>query len=257
MTDLFIFEFSLFLVLGLFFGSFSTALIYRVPRKIDWGLKRSSCTTCRRNLSFPDLIPVFSWLVFRGKCRGCKQTVSVLYPVVEVCSAVLACLIYLRYGATYEAGFVLLALPFLLSLFVIDLKHMVLPNILVFILLVLGVLRLFYFSTVGVFVSVEGFLVTYILGAAIFALVSWALGIIFTKVLKKEALGFGDVKFFLVSGLWLGLYSLPEFMIASGVIAIIFALIWRVVFKTSVFPFGPALIISFVGILFWQGSFVV
>ncbi len=257
MNTLFIFELGVFIVLGLLFGSFSTALIYRVPRKIDWGVKRSSCTTCQRNLSFVDLVPVFSWVIFRGKCRGCKKPISVLYPLVELCSAVLSVLIYLNYGATYEAAFLILALPFLLSLFVIDVKHMILPNVLVFILLIIGIARLFYFSTVDVFVSVEYFLITYVLGAGVFAFVSWFLGFVFTKILKKDALGFGDVKFFLVAGVWLGLHSLPEFMIASGVIAIVFALIWRIAFKTEVFPFGPALIISFVGILFWQGSFVV
>lgn len=254
---MFFLDVSLFFVLGLLFGSFATALIYRVPRKIDWGVKRSSCTICKRNLGAVDLIPLVSWVMFRGKCRGCSQRISAIYPVIEISCAVLAVLVYLVYGMRVEAFIVLAALPFLVSLFVIDLRHMILPNVLVFILLVIGLFRLFYFSISEVFPDVSSFLMTYVAGACAFALVSWGLGFIFSVVLKKEALGFGDVKFFFVAGFWLGVHALPVFMITSGLIAIFFALIWRFFLKSEVFPFGPALIISFVGILFSQGSFVV
>jgi len=93
-----------------------------------------------------------------------------------------------------------------------------------------------------------------LLGAAIFAFVSWALGFVLTKILKKDSLGFGDVKVFLVSGLWLGLYMLPYFMILSGVLAIIIGLFWRFHLKKQVFPFGPALITALYGLLLFEGS---
>ncbi len=149
------------------------------------------------------------------------------------------------------------SVPFLLSLFFIDIQKMILPNQLVFTLLVIGVVRLFYLSTQdGVFTQVSDMLVPYFGGAFVYAFMSWFMAVIMTKILKKQALGFGDVKFFGVAGLWLGLLALPYFLISSGVLAIAFAIIWRTIYKSERFPFGPALIFSFFGILIFQGAII-
>ncbi len=256
MIMLFFLEMFTAVFLGLILGSFSSALIYRVPRKMPWGAVRSSCTNCKYVLTARDLIPVFSWLIARGKCRKCGASVSYIYPVLELVSAFLCVATYLVFGLTYEAFFVFAAIPFLLALCVIDLRHMILPNQLVFILFVIGVLRLFYFSVTGVFTQASDMFVTYFLGAVFYGFVSWFTGFILSKILKKDSLGFGDVKFFIVAGLWLGLDFAPQFLIMSGALAILFAVIWQKLFKRHLFPFGPALIISFFVLLLFQGSFL-
>src|SRR5690606_8342699 len=91
-------------------------------------------------------------------------------------------------------------------------------------------------------------------GALVFAFVIWITGKLMTTILKKEALGFGDVKFFGMAGLWLGLSWLPIFMILSGLSGIIWGTGWRVVTRDPVFPFGPALILSFYSCLLLQGT---
>tara|TARA_R110002095_G_scaffold147975_3_gene128070 strand:+ start:6444 stop:7226 length:783 start_codon:yes stop_codon:yes gene_type:complete len=243
--------------LGLIMGSFSTALIYRVPRKLSWTVERSSCTNCKQNLRAYDLVPLFSWLSTMGRCRYCKASVSYSYPLIELVCVAMAFAIYCVFGFSIEALFALAAVPFLMALFVIDLRHMILPNQLVFILLVIGLARLFYFSISGVFTKAPDMFVTYFGGAILYAAIPWLMGIILTKILKKDSLGFGDIKFFFVSGMWLGLSVLPFFLMSSGILAILFALLWRALFKKEVFPFGPALIISFFGLLLFQGSFLV
>ena len=75
-----------------------------------------------------------------------------------------------------------------------------------------------------------------------------------TKILKKDALGFGDVKFFAAAGIWLGIFQLPAFMMLSGALGILFAIAWKIVKKEDVFPFGPALILGFFALLFFDGS---
>ncbi|MGH1404533.1 MAG: prepilin peptidase [Alphaproteobacteria bacterium] len=249
-------ELALSAVLGLVLGSFSTALIYRVPRRLKWGAKRSACPNCKTQLGILDLFPVFSWVFSRGKCRHCNKPISAVYPLIEVVGAFLCAGAYAVFGFGAEMFFVAAAVPVLVSLFVIDLKHMILPNQLVFALMVIGLGRLFYFSISDVFVSVPDLMIPYIVGAVVYAIVPWALGAVLTKVLKKDSLGMGDVKFFFVSGLWLGLSVLPYFMMMSGLLAMMFAVAWRLIVGGEAFPFGPALIASFYGLLLFQGSFL-
>lgn len=252
---MFFIEIGIVVFIGLVLGSFSTALIYRVPQKIPWGAERSSCPKCKANLGVLDLIPVLSWCLSAGKCRHCSEKISVRYPLTELVSGALCMLVYLVYGFNIAALFLMASVPFLVALCVIDLKHMILPNQLVFILMGIGGVRLLYLFSLDSSIQDMELLNVYIIGAFSYAFLSWFLGFVLTKILKRNSLGFGDVKFFMVAGLWLGLYALPYFMILSGTLAIAFALAWRVVFKQDVFPFGPALIVSFYSLLLFQGSF--
>jgi len=143
----------------------------------------------------------------------------------------------------------MLALPFLLALFFIDLEKMILPNQLVIIVFCIGLLRLFFLFPISDYVH-------YILSAFFYGAVIWGLALMTQYILKKEALGFGDVKFFVVSGLWLGFSLLPYFMILSGVLAVAFSLFWSKSGGGSVFPFGPSLIMSFYLLLLFGDIFI-
>lgn len=249
--------------LGLALGSFSTALIYRVPRNIPWVFSsnknasepkaaRSACTSCGRVLSVGDLVPVFSWLFLRGKCRQCGTAIPARYPLTEI-GVVLACLgAYAVFGFQSQTFFIMAAVPFLAALLVIDLDHMILPDQLVIIVGAIGLLKLLYADLLGA--EGPGFLAAHIGAAASYAAFSWLLGYGMGKMLKKDSLGFGDVKFFAVAGLWLGFSGLPAFLIISGVAGVAFALIWKKIKKEAVFPFGPALITSLYAVLLLQGS---
>lgn len=80
----------LFFVVGTCLGSFATALMYRLPRKLDWVRDRSRCTSCNHVLGVRDLVPVLSWLLSKGKCRHCGASVSMRYPVTEIAAGLLA-----------------------------------------------------------------------------------------------------------------------------------------------------------------------
>ncbi len=249
--------------LGLALGSFSTALIYRIPRNISWAFGpskkatdpkagRSVCISCGRVLSVADLVPVFSWVFLRGKCRQCGAKIPTRYPLTEL-GVVLACLgAYAVFGFQAQTFFIMATVPFLAALLVIDLDHMILPDQLVMIVGVIGAAKLLY----EVFFGAGGpELAAAYAGAAVFyAVLSWLLGYGMGKLLKKDSLGFGDVKFFAVAGLWLGFSGLPAFLILSGVAGVVFAVIWQRIKKEAVFPFGPALITSLYAVLLLQGS---
>lgn len=244
-------------VLGLILGCFSTALVYRAARGIPWGFMksespnemsayRSACTSCKTVLSPRDLVPVLSWLLARGKCRHCGCAIGVSYPLTEI-GVALACLAaYAVMGPGLETAFVIAAAPFLFALLIIDARYLILPDSLIGALAVIGA------ANKAIFVYHEAIVTNapaaglafqaIIIAPAVYGILAWFLGFLMSKLLKKDALGFGDVKFFALAGLWLGLHQLGWFCVVSGALGVVLGLIWKAAGRGDVFPFGPALI---------------
>lgn len=247
---------SLSIVMGGLFGSFTTALVYRLPRNIpiafgrgakkggkDSGVARSYCTYCNHQLGFLDLFPVLSFLCLRGKCRYCGVSYGAKYFVIECLSVILSVLIFLAWGLSFKAFFALCLLPILLALLFIDLEHYILPNVLVFSLFVFGVIARLFIDGTGV--SVRD-VVWLLFDSVVYGAVAFFIGFIFSRILRKDALGLGDVKFYMAAGVWLGGLILPAFMMLSGVLGLLHGGALRVCHKKPIFPFGPSLIIALV-----------
>lgn len=241
--------FLLVVLAGLVLGSFATAIIYRVPRDMSLATPRSSCPHCKKTLEARDLMPLVSWLKSKGKCRHCAQDIGVMYPVVEGLVLVMCVLAYWLKGPTPEALFIILAVPFLVALVAIDLEFMILPNRLIAVLSCLGlglaIWQSFYLLDVMPFYMA-------VVSAAVYAVLAWMLGWGMTRVLKKDALGFGDVKFFAMAGIWLGVGNLALFCLLAGLLGIVFSLFWKTKKGEGVFPFGPALMTAMYLILVTQ-----
>lgn len=227
-------------------------LVHRVPSGLPWvfGVQRdvqarySACLSCKTILTVRDLVPVFSWLLSRGRCRHCCAPVSKVYPMLEVLSSFVAVIVYFQCGTGIKAALMLALLPFLLALLFIDLKHMILPNILTAIAAVLGALYLCARIFVVHDLSIETAFLNHVFGGIVYAVLAYVLGQGTALFLKKEALGLGDVKFFAVAGLLLGLSVLPSFLIVSGLFGGGIGILWRWRTGRAHFPFGPALILS-------------
>ncbi|MFN3700341.1 MAG: prepilin peptidase [Alphaproteobacteria bacterium] len=258
-----IFQYFVVIFLGLVFGSFASALVYRIPRDMPWFYEvdksgkrspcRSQCTHCSYTLKFADLIPLVSWVLQKGRCRACGVKISPIYPVIELTSLIGFLCVYATFGFALSSIFLFLAIPVMVSLIYIDLEHFILPDELVLALALIGCSFLL-FQAMSELLDWQSVFFLHLGGALLYGLFAYALGLGMEKLLKKEALGFGDVKFFAVAGLWLGTFQFSTFLLLSGVIGIIFALIWRKLMKTEVFPFGPALIASFFVHLLMNGS---
>lgn len=242
-------------LLGLILGSFASALIHRVPAGLSWfsflnsAERRSACPHCGTTLAMMDLVPVLSWIFLKGRCRYCGEPIGIIYPLAEL-SVMMAAIAYVCVRGVYPLEIsvpVLLACPFLVALFVIDLKTKTLPNPLVLILAVLGAVHLIGGALHAEHLSFVAF--EYIGGAFFYGLIAFILALTMEKILKKPALGGGDIKFMTVCGLWLGLSNLAAFFIISGVLGVLLGLLWRKWQGQSVFPFGPALILAFYALL--------
>jgi leader peptidase (prepilin peptidase)/N-methyltransferase len=201
-------------------------------------------------LSTPDLIPFFSWALLRGRCRHCRARIGWRYPVIELCT-MLACLLVQGMMGLHAASIILMiAMPFLVAMIAIDLEFMILPDQINIILGVLGAVFIALNSVYAPFLALKHGLIAAAIYAGLVFIVGWVLG----RVLKKEALGLGDVKFFAVAGLWLGVGLLPAFLMLSGVCGVIMGAFWKVIVKKDVFPFGHALIVSFVLCVLFQAQ---
>ncbi|MCM2343865.1 MAG: prepilin peptidase [Alphaproteobacteria bacterium] len=241
--------------LGLCLGSFASAIAARVPQGRSWivsdkKFSRSACMICGHQLSVLDLVPLFSWIFLKGRCRYCHGAIGWHYPVIELTCLLMALLVYGGWGYSLTALFVFLAIPFCVALCVIDLKHMVLPDQLNFILAVLGIG--YVLSSLPPAVSVGIALAGVAVGAALYALTIFSLGKLIGWLKHREALGLGDVKFMAVAGVWMGLSSLPYLLMAGGTLGVFLAMFWKKLTGEERFPFGPALIIGFLLVLLLQ-----
>ncbi|MCI5049275.1 MAG: prepilin peptidase [Rickettsiales bacterium] len=225
----------LFFVFGACIGSFVTMLVYRLPRGESIIRRPSHCTICDHRLGIIDLIPLLSYLLVRGSCRYCKAKISFAYGWIEWLCAGIYLGLYL-FSASWEYSLLYgTMLCLLLAMIVIDLAHYIIPDFIQWCLLALGAVHIHLLDLDWV---------AQLSGAALGLGVGLLLHYGFRVLRKKEGLGFGDVKFFAVAGLWVGMYGWVPFIFIAGVLGIVHALIWRAIHKTERFPFGPALAIS-------------
>lgn len=246
-------------IVGLCVGSFLNVVIYRVPNKMSIAKPNSHCPACNYELRWYDNIPVISYLILGGKCRSCKGHISFRYTVVEIANAVLWVLCVHLFWEKSIALTCIYALVFsvFICIFFIDLEHKLIFDRFQIILLVLGIINIFFDKDYGWLSHIIGAAA----GFAVFFLVAW----VFEKVTGREGLGGGDVKLALVAGLLLGW----ERLILSLIIATVpSAIIMSIATKGKEgedreFPFAPFLILGFsVAILFgtqilnWYLSFL-
>lgn len=245
--------------LGLCLGSFATALSYRLPRGISMIKKaRSSCPSCGHVLGAPDLVPVFSWLFLRGKCRHCKAPIGLRYVIIE-CAVVVLCYAFLwRFGAQASVFAFFALAPIVVSIVDIDIHYKIIPdalNLVIALLAAVGV-ALAACGAASPYDAVVNMGAAAIIGMAAYGAGAWLLRFGAARVLKREPMGLGDVKFFAAAGAWLGsdAQTAAWFMCAAGALGVVFALFWQKTAKEKEFPFGPALLAAFVLMLFLQGA---
>lgn len=183
-------------VLGLIFGSFATAVAYRLPRDESISSGRSKCPNCGNAITAIQNIPVFSYVVLRGKCKHCGNRISIRYPLIELATGALFAGAAARFEISAEA--VLYAGFFwaLVVLTVIDLEYKLLPNKVVFPTFIAGWIGL---AIAALAAGEPGDLLDAAIGAAIFG------GFFFVVAyLYPAGMGFGDVKLAFALGTFLG-----------------------------------------------------
>lgn len=225
----------IFAVFGLCFGSFATMASHRLVFGEDTVVKSSYCPKCRHSLGVFDLFPLFSWLFSAGKCRYCKAKISCRYPLIELATSLLFVFVYVRFGLNLTAFTMLGLVVCLVILTVTDLEHRIIPDEIQIAVLVLGIIYRY---------SLDSEIYQYFSGSLFGLGLAFSLYYGFLWWKKKEGLGFGDIKFFAASGMFLGVKAFIPFLFFSGVFGIVFAFVWKKLGGEEQFPFGPALAAS-------------
>jgi leader peptidase (prepilin peptidase) / N-methyltransferase len=229
---------ALFLVLGLIVGSFLTVVVARLPVGESIVRPRSRCPSCGAEIRAIDNVPVVSWLLLRGRCRRCRARISAEYPLTELATAGLFAAAAALVQPLYAAG---LAAPFLgimLAVGLIDVRHRVVPNRLVYPSLVLFAVAI-----------VTGDLFDLGVGAvdAAIGLGLYGVPLLLVALVVPHGMGMGDVKLAALIGLVLGSFGLSYVGVAAGVGVIgggfgaLIALAILGAGRRDQIPFGPFL----------------
>ena len=260
-------------IFGLLVGSFLNVVIYRLPvmmqrdwkeqccelLKIDNDNKhshfdliqpRSRCQNCRHQITALENIPIISYLFLRGKCRQCKSSISLRYPIIELTAALSAFVVAYQFGVTMQTLFGLILSWSLIVLTMIDIDHQLLPDDITLPMLWLGIVINYFDVFTQLQHSVMG---------AIFGYGSlWTIYILFRFITGKEGMGHGDFKLLAVFGAWFGWQVLPLIIVLSSVFGTVIGL--SMIFFQShdrnvPVSFGPYLAIAGWIAMLW-GSYI-
>ncbi len=248
----------LLIVIGLAFGSFVNALVWRLHQKRDWVRERSECPHCHHQLAPKDLVPVLSWLSLGGKCRYCHKPIPDS-PLVELALPALFVLSYLYWPEPLQGVGLFSFIIWLLFLIgftvlaVYDLKWFLLPDVVVFPLIALAVIqvigRLFFGGTWQE-----------VLSSVLGALVISGLFYLIFMFSKGRWIGFGDVKLAVVLGLLAGgvLPALLVLFVASlvGTFVSLPMVLAGKANRKSHLPFGPMLITGLIVVVLFGQSMI-
>ena len=221
--------YSYIFLLGLVFGSFYNVVGLRIPKKESL-LGRSHCNNCNKQLGVIELIPVIGYLLLKGKCKECKSKISIIYPVFELLTAILflVSFIFLR-DNMIEYILIVVFISLLVIVTVSDIHYKIIPDIilLVFfpIILTLRLLNPIDLWFDGILGGILGFIFMYLV--ALYG----------KKRFKKDALGGGDIKLYLLIGLVLGYQIVFLSLLFASLIALIYSAIFRK--KGLYVPFVP------------------
>ena len=231
------------LVFGLLIGSFLNTVIHRLPMMIErnerqeslrtlhiatpnletfnLGWPRSRCPNCHSQILIRHLLPIVSWFYLRGRCKVCKQSISIRYPLVEALTALLAVWLFLEHGLSFEFVFKFFFCCVLLAAAVIDWESGWLPHLLTVPLIGGGLL----FSVIAPYDAHSVSPSDSIIGLVVGFTFLWLLNYIYRALLHREGIGYGDFMLVGAFGAWFGWVFLPLILVIASVLSLVMGLV--------------------------------
>lgn len=182
------------LLFGLCFGSFLNVCVYRIPQEISLSHPPSACPKCKTRIKWYDNIPVLGWLCLRGKCRACKASIAIRYPLVELLTGLLFLAVWLVYGPGWIAPIYMIAIFGLLLGTFVDLAEMWLPDRVTIGGMILYPILSALVPELHGAETWSGGLMASLIGLSVGFGGFWSIGFFGKIAFKKDAMGFGDVK---------------------------------------------------------------
>lgn len=242
----------IFFILGLIIGSFLNVVILRLNTDKSFG-GRSACMSCQNQLTWYELVPLFSFLTLRGRCRSCKTKISIQYPLVEFITGLIFAILFVKFQDVFFSSTLIFAITYayycvMFSLLVVvavyDLKHKIIPDILSLVFGVLAFLGIFLFSNLVFSIHLPNI---FEIASGVIIALPFAL----TWLLSRGAwMGLGDAKLAVGLGYLLGLTRAVSGVVLAfwsgaiiGIILIIFSKNHKM---KSEIPFAPFLVLGMI-----------
>jgi len=243
------------ILFGIIIGSFLNVCIYRIPKGESIVYPGSHCKTCKHPLNRLDLVPVLSFLFLKGRCRYCNQKIPSRYMAIELLTGLLYGVVYLKFGLSLELIMYATFIALLIVLTMIDSDHMLLPTKIILFGAGLGIVfrsvqavlyhdvRFFIYPIVAAFIGYGLFYVTFYLAKLL---------------LKKEGLGFGDVRLIGMLAIYLSVRLTFLTIFLASILASLYGLVLLYIKKKSEpFPFGPFINMGAIIALFYGESILI
>jgi len=262
-----------FFILGAALGSFANVCIRRIPAGVSIVSPRSRCGSCETPIMAHHNIPLLSWLFLGGRCAHCKERISAEYPLVELLCAVLAVFLYREFGISLELLFYLALCTGLVTITLIDIRHLIIPDMVTLPGIAAGVAlnairtdwgaaaeAVFYSgladflpatASIAIFNSIGGAL----LGGGTFLLIAT----VYRNLREKEGMGMGDVKLVAMLGAFFGMWGVLIIIFLSSILGTLIGLSVIILRRKDpgyAIAYGPFLSLSAVLYLLGDGLFL-
>lgn len=243
------------LVSGAIVGSFLNVVIHRYPREESIVFPPSRCPHCSVPIKPYDNVPILAWLWLLGRCRSCREPISLRYPLVELANALFWLAVYQRTGPTIGFFAIAALVSMTIVLIYIDLEIQILPDVIdipgIAIGLLIGAL---HFGASYPNLLLSSTLLESVAGAALGAGVLLVIALTYKLVRKIEGMGLGDVKMMAMLGAVLGWEPLFPLLLIASVTGAITGLFLAAKSKQGMkvaVPFGVFLGLAFLIVLFF------
>lgn len=237
-------------ILGLCWGSFLNVVAYRLVTAQDFILDCSQCPTCKQRLVWYDLIPLLSWCMLAGTCRSCRHPISIVYPLVELLTALVVTALWYHIPQQYFLTYFIFTSALLVTVSS-DLHTMLISRFVTLFLVPVGILASYFnLLPITVFDSIAGTLVG--------TLFLWSIARFFVLVRKKEGIGQGDIDLLAFIGAFLGVigswFALCLAACTGALVGMLYIAISKVNAGATRIPFGPFLAMGAIIVVFFYND---
>ena len=224
-------------IFGLVFGSFYTVVGERLPKGESLINPPSHCPNCKHRLGILELIPVISFIILGGKCKNCKSKIPILSTLIELLTAILFLIAYIRFGISIKLFIALIFISMLIIVIVSDIRYMLICDE----VLIIGNILIFIFILLDSGLKNAGMSLLY--GVACF-FIMLSIKTLGDFIFKKESMGGGDIKLMFTFGMVLGIPTSVASIFIASFIGLPISLIMMNKNESHELPFGPYLSIA-------------
>lgn len=221
-------------IIGTIFGSFYNVVGYRVPKGKSIIKPPSHCPKCNHKLKFYELIPIFSYIFLKGKCKKCKTKISPFYPLFELLTGLLFSLSYLSFGLNIELIIALTFISFLIIITICDYHYMIIPDeiLIIFVCLLLTEKTIIYGPNI---------LLKSILNGVVAFVIMYFIKKLGDLIFNRESMGGADIKMMFIFGMILDFPIAILSIFVGSFVGLPISILTLKNNKEHIIPFGPFL----------------